>query len=156
MDKNVTFEMSSLIFHPKSIVPFMSDKHLSLLLPIITYWLYSGLYHLISIYEVSFFKKYRIRNSIEVEKMNKVSMGEVIKSVILQQVMQTVLGLIVITTEGEDLILDDMIEMKRISQALKTFSAKYNAWQIIEPYQEVITESIYWYIIPAAKFILAM
>ncbi|CAG8460859.1 17375_t:CDS:2 [Acaulospora morrowiae] len=156
MDQNTTIDVSSTVLHPTPLLPFMSDKHLSLLAPVIVYWLYSGMYHLISVYKVPLFDKYRIQNSKETETMNKVSLGEVIKAVLVQQFIQTLLGLTVAYLEGEDILPDDAVEMFHIGQTLKFCATKIYLWQTIEPYHDVMVEATYWYIMPILKFALAM
>ncbi|CAG8602167.1 11406_t:CDS:2 [Acaulospora colombiana] len=93
---------------------------------------------------------------IEVETRNKVSMSEVIKAVLLQQFLQTLLGLLVLIAEEEDILPDDRVEMFHIGQMLKTCATRLYVWQPIEPYQDVIIEATYWYIIPILKFVLAI
>lgn len=66
---------------------FISDQSLALLLPIIVYWVYSLAFHWISIKEFSWFEKYRIHDKEE-ETRNRVSLPEVIKAVIIQQLLQ--------------------------------------------------------------------
>src|SRR5579859_1143932 len=90
--------------HQARILPFMSDKLLSLFLPLAIYWLYAGFFHLVSIYKVPLFEKYRIRTAYEVETKNKVTLGEVIRGVLLQQLLQTLLGLLVVVAEDEDVM----------------------------------------------------
>src|SRR5581483_6923891 len=98
---NTTLEMPSQTATPQytPILPFMSDKQLALFVPFVVYWVHSGFYHLISTYEVSFFEKYRIHSLFEVETRNKVSKGDVAKAVLLQQFLQTLLGLLLVVVE---------------------------------------------------------
>jgi len=65
----------------------MSDQSLALLLPVIVYWVYSLFFHWISLQEFSWFEKYRLHDKEE-ETRNKVSLPDVIKAVIVQQVLQ--------------------------------------------------------------------
>ena len=73
------------------LVPWLSDFHLSLVLPVLAYWLMSLIFHLISIYNL--FSKYRLHTPQEFKTRNRVTVGEVLSSVILQQTIQTALGL---------------------------------------------------------------
>ena len=73
------------------LVPWLSDFHLSLVLPVLAYWLMSLIFHLISTYNL--FSKYRLHTPEEFKTRNRVTVGEVLRSVILQQVIQTALGL---------------------------------------------------------------
>ena len=73
------------------LVPSLSDFHLSLVLPVLAYWLMSLIFHLISTYNL--FSKYRLHTPEEFKTRNRVTVGEVLRSIILQQTIQTALGL---------------------------------------------------------------
>ena len=73
------------------LVPWLSDFHLSLVLPVLAYWLWSLIFHLISTYDL--FSKYRLHTPQEFKTRNRVAVGEVLRSIILQQIIQTALGL---------------------------------------------------------------
>ncbi|KAF9322560.1 hypothetical protein BG006_002289 [Podila minutissima] len=91
---------------------FISDQSLALLLPIIVYWVYSLAFHWISIKEFSWLEKYRIHDKEE-ETRNRVSLPEVIKAVIIQQLLQTALGFIVVVADDSDMIFDDDLSLAR-------------------------------------------
>ncbi|CAG8616289.1 7313_t:CDS:2 [Ambispora leptoticha] len=144
------------ILHPTPIIPFISDKQLSLLLPLVIYWVYSGFFHLISVYKVSYFEKYRIHYAYEAETKNKVSMSEVIKGVLIQQFLQTLLGLLVVVAEDEDVLVDDAYELKIYHQNFNTLASQFGLNRQLAPFQHMIVSSAYWYIIPTMKFAIAM
>ena len=73
------------------LVPWLSDFHLSLVLPVLAYWLMSLTFHLISTYDL--FSKYRLHTPEEFKTRNRVTVGEVLRSILLQQAIQTALGL---------------------------------------------------------------
>ena len=73
------------------LVPWLSDFHLSLVLPVLAYWLMSLIFHLISTYNL--FSQYRLHTPEEFKTRNRVTVGEVLRSLILQQTIQTALGL---------------------------------------------------------------
>lgn len=78
--------------HPKSpLLPYLSDFHLSLLLPVAAYWLMSLIFHIIS--TKNYFPQHRIHTPAEIKHRNRVSAAEVLRSVVLQQLFQTALGL---------------------------------------------------------------
>ncbi|KAF9103521.1 hypothetical protein BGX27_010542 [Mortierella sp. AM989] len=85
---------------------FISDQALALVLPLIVYWIYSLFFHWLSIQEFPWFEKYRIHDKEE-ETRNRVSLPEVIKAVIVQQVLQTALGFIVVLADDSEMIFDD-------------------------------------------------
>ncbi|KAL8870784.1 MAG: hypothetical protein Q9174_003251, partial [Haloplaca sp. 1 TL-2023] len=73
------------------LLPWISDFHLSLALPVAAYWFMSLIYWYID--RRDWFSKYRLHTPEEFKQRNHVTVGEVLRSVILQQVIQTALGL---------------------------------------------------------------
>lgn len=73
------------------LLPPIPDNILALMLPIIAYWALSMVYHYIDVYDL--FPQYRLHTPAEVLKRNHVSRWEVVRDVILQQVIQTIAGL---------------------------------------------------------------
>jgi sphinganine C4-monooxygenase len=84
------------------LVPYVSDFMLSLILPIAAYWALSLFFHYIDIYDV--WPQYRLHTPAEFLKRNRVSRYEVLRDVIIQQVIQTVMGAILGLTEPEEMI----------------------------------------------------
>lgn len=69
------------------------DNVVALILPIIAYWALSMVYHYIDVYDL--FPQYRLHTPAEVLKRNHVSRWEVVRDVILQQIIQTMAGMAV-------------------------------------------------------------
>ena len=67
------------------------DVWLQLALPIIAYWVTSLFFHLID--ELDLFPQYRLHTPAEILKRNRVTRWEVFRDVILQQIIQTAVGL---------------------------------------------------------------
>lgn len=78
------------------------DKLLTLLLPIAAYWGLSMIFHWIDV--MDYFPQYRLHTPAEVLKRNRVSRWEVVRSVIVQQVVQTAVGWGLGMTEPDDFI----------------------------------------------------
>ncbi|KAH7128368.1 fatty acid hydroxylase superfamily-domain-containing protein [Dendryphion nanum] len=74
------------------LVPWISDANVALALPIISYWVVSGFFHIIDVYDL--FPQYRLHTPAEVLKRNHVTRWECFRDVILQQIIQTVFGLL--------------------------------------------------------------
>lgn len=74
------------------LVSWMSDAHIALALPVIAYWVVSGFFHIIDVYDM--FPQYRLHTPAEVLKRNHVSRWECFRDVILQQIIQTIFGLV--------------------------------------------------------------
>ena len=76
------------------------DKLLTLLLPVAAYWALSMIFHWIDVND--YFSKYRLHTPAEVLKRNHVSRWEVVRDVVIQQVIQTVVGHLLGMTEPDD------------------------------------------------------
>ena len=76
------------------------DKLLTLLLPIAAYWGLSMFFHWID--TMDYFPQYRLHTPAEVAKRNRVSRREVVRSVFIQQVVQTAVGWVLGMTEPDD------------------------------------------------------
>lgn len=70
----------------------VSDELLGTFVPILVYWLYSGIYVLLGSFE-----DYRLHSKKDEEEKNLVSKGTVIKGVILQQTIQAVVAILLFT-----------------------------------------------------------
>lgn len=83
------------------LLPYLSDFHLSLLLPVVAYWLMSLIFHIIT--TKNYFAHHRIHTPAEFKHRNRVSAAEVLRSVIVQQLIQTALGLTIgyLTNPGD-------------------------------------------------------
>lgn len=66
------------------------DNILALILPIVAYWGLSMVYHFIDVYDL--FPQYRLHTPAEVLKRNHVTRWDVVRDVILQQIVQTIAG----------------------------------------------------------------
>ena len=83
------------------LLPWLSDFHLSLVLPVAAYWLMSLIFWYIS--ERDLFRQYRLHTPAEFKQRNRVSAREVLRSVLIQQAVQTALGLLIgyLTSPGD-------------------------------------------------------
>lgn len=83
------------------LLSWISDFHLSLLLPVAAYWLMSLLFWCISVYDL--FSQYRLHTPTELKQRNRVSATEVLRTILAQQAIQTALGLLIgyLTSPGD-------------------------------------------------------
>ncbi|KAI9690286.1 MAG: hypothetical protein M1822_009247 [Bathelium mastoideum] len=84
------------------IILTIPDAYLALALPIIAYWVVSLFFHLIDTYDL--FPSYRLHTPAELLKRNHVSRWEVFRDVILQQVVQTFVGMLLTLTEEDAIV----------------------------------------------------
>ena len=78
------------------------DKLLTLVLPIFAYWAVSIFFHWIDVND--YFSKYRLHTPAEVLKRNHVSRWEVIRDVVIQQVIQMGVGILLNMTEPDEFV----------------------------------------------------
>ena len=74
------------------LTPYISDFYLSLLLPIAAYWIVSLFFHLVDVYDV--WPQYRLHTPAEILKRNHATRKEVARDVIIQQIIQVIVGAI--------------------------------------------------------------
>lgn len=105
--------------------PFLSpipDKLLTVILPIVAYWGLSMLFHWIDTKD--YFPQYRLHTPAEVSSRNKVSRWEVVRDVVIQQVVQTIVGWLLGMTEPDDVVgkeeYDVAVWARRIRIAQRT------------------------------------
>ncbi|KAL8716751.1 MAG: hypothetical protein Q9225_005943 [Loekoesia sp. 1 TL-2023] len=84
------------------LLPPIPDKLLTLILPIAAYWGLSMLFHWIDTKD--YFPQYRLHTPAEVSSRNKVSRWEVVRDVVIQQVVQTLVGWLLGMTEPDDVV----------------------------------------------------
>ncbi|KAF7308703.1 Sphingosine hydroxylase [Mycena chlorophos] len=82
-------------FSPRpSLLEGVSDQHLALGAPVLAYWVLSLFFHYLDTRDWKSLEKYRLNDSAEVASRNRVSRSGVIQAVIVQQAIQTALGLV--------------------------------------------------------------
>ncbi|KAF2756809.1 hypothetical protein EJ05DRAFT_44428 [Pseudovirgaria hyperparasitica] len=81
------------------VVSWIPDSYLTLILPIIGYWVVSLFFHFIDVYDL--FPQYRLHTPVELLKRNHASRWDVLRDVILQQIIQTLFGLVLAQLDGE-------------------------------------------------------
>jgi len=84
------------------LISFIPDAYLSPLLTVLVYWVVSLFFHLIDVLDV--WPQYRLHTPAEILKRNHVSRYEVARDVIIQQIIQTVVGGILGLTEPEEFV----------------------------------------------------
>jgi len=101
--------------------PPIEDKYMSLVLPIIAYWAFSMVFHYIDTKD--FFPQYRLHTPAEVLKRNHVSRWEVVRDVVIQQVIQTLVGFAIAATEPETFIGKDDFNVAVWAQRIRIAQA---------------------------------
>jgi sphinganine C4-monooxygenase len=76
----------------------VSDELLGTVVPILVYWVYSGLYIALG----RFFESYRLHSRQDEDEKNPVSKNTVVKGVLLQQFVQAIVAIILFTVTAND------------------------------------------------------
>ncbi|KAI5367546.1 putative fatty acid hydroxylase [Septoria linicola] len=72
------------------LISWLPDAYLTLVLPVVAYWAVSLFFHCID--ELDLFPQYRLHTPAEVLKRNHVSRWDVFRDVVIQQIIQTIVG----------------------------------------------------------------
>ena len=136
----------------------ISDKSLSLISPVIAYWVVSLFFHFLD--NVESLDKYRIHPPEELTKKNKVTVSQVVWAVLVQQVVQTILGIITLDDIDETMTINDhkyaMIKQSGyVTLFFKILLGPQLTKDILGSYGKSITHWVYWWGIPALQFLWA-
>ncbi|QUC22052.1 uncharacterized protein UV8b_06293 [Ustilaginoidea virens] len=82
--------------------PWISDVALSLILPVVVYWIFSLFFHLIDVLDL--FPQYRLHTPDEILKRNHASRLEVARDVVLQQILQMATGALFTLSEPPEMV----------------------------------------------------
>lgn len=109
-----------------SLIEGLPDGILALIAPVVAYWGYSTFFHIIDVYELA--EKYRIHPSEEELSRNKVTLKQVVYDVILQHIIQTVVGYVVYRIDPPSTIGHELNLMWHIRQWLPLFVPNVVVW----------------------------
>ena len=153
--------------HPQSldrrrhdILPFISDKYLSIAAPVIAYWLVSLVFELAHRARSPFFEAYRIHEPAEVKSRNKVTRREVFWTVIAQQLVQTLMGILWIEDDPPELgpfrdHAADLDAYERVTRRLAIAAlGRGIGSSLAREHGRKLAEWAYWWAVPAVRFAL--
>jgi sphinganine C4-monooxygenase len=126
------------------LLPFISDQHLSLTLPIIAYWAYSGVFHFLDMQTWPFLDKYRIHPAEEILKRNKATRLEVVRDVLIQQLGQVIVQVLVFTFEPPETVPNHSLQVQKLLNSRLGLPNLASA------------EICYWVLIPLLKQLVAI
>lgn len=129
--------------------PF-SDEILALWVPVASYWLFSTFFHLLTKANLPYFEQYRIHSLGDMQKRNKVSMSRVLTMVALQQIIQVVLGILVLHP------LDPVSYAKTEQDTLHALSSFFIAHHYSIHLAHILAKFLYLVILPCLQFLAAM
>ncbi|KAF7365579.1 Sphingosine hydroxylase [Mycena venus] len=138
--------------YKSSLVIGVPDHHLALAAPIVSYWLLALFFHYLDTRNWKGLKRYRLHNSDEVASRNRVSPTAVFWTVILQQMLQTVLGYMLLG-QVHIPILDHKAKVAYIVQQLGTIlGIDLHAQPILLRFAYFL----YWWSIPLFQFLVGI
>jgi len=100
------------------LLPPIPDAYVLLALPIITYWALSLFFHYFDTHD--YLARYRLHTPAELLKRNHVTRYEVVRDVILQQVIQTIVGAITAVFEGVEMVGNEQAEILNLYYRIST------------------------------------
>ncbi|ODV79734.1 protein SUR2 [Suhomyces tanzawaensis NRRL Y-17324] len=117
--RNFTLLLSSpakaplILVYPKpDLISGIPDGVLALIAPVAAYWTYATIFHVIDVYQLA--EKYRIHPSEEEEARNKAPLSAVLQDVVIQHIVQTVIGYLVYQLDGPPVTGYEVYQMWRI------------------------------------------
>lgn len=146
------------IYHTSrtELIPGVSDLHLSLAVPVVCYWAYSLFWHVLDKSDLAVLDKYRIHEPEEVTRRNRVTVPEVIKAVILQHVIQTLLGLAALAEEEPTDNAAAMLKYARVVTAATVWLVGPRfGHKLLAQYGSQAVQFIYWWGVPIVQFLWA-
>ncbi|KAA1468783.1 sphingosine hydroxylase [Dentipellis sp. KUC8613] len=136
----------------------ISDQTLALAAPIVAYWITSLFFHTLDISGWKWLDQYRIHDSAEVNSRNLATRAQVIRAVLFQQAIQTVLGIFWVSDEGGS--RDYMQDISQLELSMKDLARSVlgKAWeeQLFHNAGPQVVYFTYWWGIPIAQFLFAM
>ncbi|OBZ88943.1 Sphingolipid C4-hydroxylase sur2 [Choanephora cucurbitarum] len=127
-----------------------SDEVLAVWLPIVAYWVYSIFWQVVMMAEWPFFEQYRIHTMGDMEKRNKVSLSRVLAMVVVQHIIQGVLGFLVL--KPVDPMEYALAQEKQLNVWTGFFLSIFNRFELSFQLAQITQ----WVIVPLFQFFLAM
>lgn len=139
--------------HKDQVIDGVPDSITAVASPLIAYWTLSMFYLFLDMSGWKWLEKHRIHEPEEIKSKNLASRSEVLTAVIIQQVIQTVLGFP--WMQEKERIFDHTERIHHIYTLFQPIFTRYlGTWSRgLLPEISYVT---YWWIIPAAQFIFAM
>ncbi|KAI0443397.1 fatty acid hydroxylase superfamily-domain-containing protein [Xylaria telfairii] len=83
------------------LISWFPDFYLSAIAPVVAYWVVSGIFHVIDIYDL--FPQYRLHTPAEIAQRNRATRWEVFRDVIIQQIIQIAMAVVLGITDPPQL-----------------------------------------------------
>lgn len=142
------------------IIPGIPDTTLALVAPVLAYWFLSLIFHVLDVSEWKWLDRYRIHESAEVKSRNLATRSQVVLAVIIQQVIQTILGYLWV---DEKPLVTPAIRRQQMEfvgvwviKFILTLFGKEMGCKLLQVKGSNLVYFIYWWGIPITQFVIAM
>jgi sphinganine C4-monooxygenase len=143
-----------------SLLTGIPDNVLVLAAPIVAYWFLSLFFHLLDISGWTWLEKYRIHETVEVKSRNRATRSDVVWAVLLQQGIQTALGVYWMTGEthtGDGRWIKEMQTTgSMLSYVVNGVLGKEIGSKVLRSQGADMVYFLYWWGIPIAQAVFAM
>ncbi len=143
-----------------SVFESLADNYMSLAAPVIAYWTASLFFHILDLSDARWLDKYRIHESAEVKSRNLATRWDVFIAVIFQHVVQTLVGYFWMEDKPAGDAIDHLAALAGrapfLLNLLRVVLGSKLAVQLWADYGHQLAYTVYWWAIPAAKFLLGM
>jgi len=153
-DDPLCFARTSFPFYHSqkpSLIHCVPDFTLTLAAPVIAYWCLSLFFHALDISGWKWLERYRIHDSEEAQARNLATRSEVVWAVILQQVIQTALGLITLSDESKH-VVNHAQELRRVAFFVDSLAFAVFGEHITPRVLVHATNFLYWWGVPMLQF----
>lgn len=145
------------------LLSWMPDRYLALAGPIVGYWVLSLVFHLIDTAELPYFEKRRIHESPEVLSRNKATIGQVVRAVAVQQVLQTILGYVWLEDDAtifeREINKDHLAIMSSMTPTIANLTVlalgQRTGEQVLKAYGPDLVRWTYWWGVPILRMLFA-
>lgn len=146
------------------LLSWISDRYLALAGPVISYWVLSLIFHCIDTAQIPYFEKRRIHESPEVLARNKATVWQVVRAVVLQHALQTVLGVIWLEDDAtilrREVYRDHLGDMASLAPSVANFTILalgHKAGEsLLRRHGADIVRLTYWWLIPCARMLFGL
>jgi sphinganine C4-monooxygenase len=145
-----------------SVIPGISDWYLSHAASPVAYWALSMIFHGLDNSGWKWLDKYRIHESAEYTSRNRATVREVVRAVIIQQIIQVSTGLVLTALDEEPQLglAEHQSAMMQIAVTmvpiLKAIFGERLAASLFTQYGASWAYFAYWWAIPIFKYLVAM
>lgn len=144
----------------QNIFDSVPDTTLTLAAPLVAYWTLSLLFHCLDISGWKWLDKYRIHESEEIKSRNIATRSEVIRAVILQHIVQTMLGYFWLSEVPRISAAICRREMEGVAKALvymtKLVLGSHAGEAFLQRRGAEVTHWLYWWGIPAVQLLFGL